>query len=259
MGLVACGGHVSEALMPPTMAQYVLDALFTFWRSLAAGEIAFARPYSDCMPAMAFTQLAYDAPVRRQGMDNMKQLWERLQKAEAQMPEYPFLYDFLHRLDWPGKLWCRELLLTAAECNFTVLPQNILQELQDACRGSAPRKRSRTASTTCGPSPKRRAMASKDRCRSGTLFPHPAFWRTPTCARCKRTMPTNQVQVKCCRQQCSKPSPEQPIAPCHSVCSKTFSAMPLTATSARSGTCTLPPTRECSSTPRARSACITDG
>ena len=135
MGLVACGGHVSEALMPPTMAQDVLDALFTFWRSLAALEIAFARSYSECMPAMAFTQLAYDAPVRRQGMENMKQLWERLQKAEAQMPEYPFLYDFLHRLDWPVNLWCRELLLTAAECNFTVLPENILQELQDASRG----------------------------------------------------------------------------------------------------------------------------
>ena len=101
LGLVACPGRISEAMMPRMVAQDVLDALFSFWRTLAALMVAVAHSYSECMPAMAFTQLASDEHARGQGIEHMKQFWACLVRAEARMGEFPFLHDTLHHLDWP--------------------------------------------------------------------------------------------------------------------------------------------------------------
>jgi hypothetical protein len=133
MGVMSAGSDWSPGLDEDT-ATRVLKALLDLWCAWASYEMRFIMLYSSSMPGLAWTQLSEDVVKQKEGMAKMKLLWERLQKFEelSQQVGHSHLSGFLRDLQWTRGQWSREILLSAAECEFKHLPSDVLEQVREA-------------------------------------------------------------------------------------------------------------------------------
>ena len=134
MGVLCHDTNHSEATLDAEMCQLVLGSLIAFWRSMAALEVMFVQLHSMQMPGIAFTQLHASAGPREAGMATMKALWQKLEEVEKLAPTSHHLQEFIRDLEWPQNTWCRELMVSASECRWERLPDDMLEQVRAASR-----------------------------------------------------------------------------------------------------------------------------
>ena len=134
MGVLCHDTNHSEAALGAEMCQLVLGSSMSFWRSMAALEVMFVQLHSMQMPGFAFTQLHESPGPRQAGIATMKALWQKLEEAEKLAPTSHHLQGFIRDLEWPQNTWCRELTISASECSWEMLPDDMLGQVRAASR-----------------------------------------------------------------------------------------------------------------------------
>jgi len=86
----------------------------------------FRPPY--CFAALVSSEAADVS----QCLDELKTLWAKLLEAELAAIQDKWLANFLRSLLWPRSTFCREVLISLAECNFDHVPPDITERLTKA-------------------------------------------------------------------------------------------------------------------------------
>lgn len=149
MGVLRAGERQWQPDLDEDTASRVLNALLDMWCSWPGFEYKWFSIRTDSMPGLAFTFLSADPGVRACDLEKMWLLWHKLEERERAAAEFPELQDFLRDLQWPAAQWSREILLSGAECGWTKLSADIVEQLEAAAANIGTSKVVEDAFNTC--------------------------------------------------------------------------------------------------------------
>jgi len=106
----------------------VLAALCDFWRTMVAMEYNMLRHWSLVPPKCCFALLDSSQSVKERAMSLLTELFYSVELYEREGTAD--VREQVRSLEWPLESWARELLLAAGECEWSMMPQQQMQELQ---------------------------------------------------------------------------------------------------------------------------------
>lgn len=132
MGVLHAGQRNWAPDLTEDTATRVLSAAMDLWCSWVSFEYRWVSLYSCNLPGLAMSQLSEREVDRQTGMANLESLWAKLIACEEAAWSNSFLHHFLRDLQWPRSQWSREILVSACECGFNFLPDDILAQVREA-------------------------------------------------------------------------------------------------------------------------------
>ena len=109
-------------------------ALSALQREQIAGTIRDSMHFSHTLPGI-FSGLISDVSSERQTcFQYVRKTWESYLVVESEAADDEWCAEFIHDLLWPDNGYCMEVIIGAAECDFSALPPVAEQELRDIVR-----------------------------------------------------------------------------------------------------------------------------
>ena len=92
-------------------------------------EILYMGLYCFCVPGVFDALLSSGPTIVSIALSFCERLWKQLVHAEEIALRDPWVSDFLENLLWPNNPWIRSILISLRECNFELVPEDLLDQL----------------------------------------------------------------------------------------------------------------------------------